>query len=111
MELLRKPTPKELSLLELLVRRAPSLQLPPNWKDDILVETMNDGGMGSLLLFPNGFTSEKRAFGGQVSDYEFFDADDVKVSVALNVDKSGELFEMDSWKVNFDPLIRFPDDL
>jgi hypothetical protein len=41
----------------------------------------------------------------------------VLVSVALNVDQRGELFELDLWKVDFSPLqriaaigkLRFPD--
>ena len=71
---------------------------------------MKDGGMGSLLLFPNGATSENRIFGGVASALDFDDEDGVQVSVTLNLDKNGALFEIDSWKVNFAPLIRVPDE-
>lgn len=72
---------------------------------------MDDGGMGSLLLLPHGFVDKKRLFGGAISKYEFIDADGVEVLVALNLDQDGELFEIDSWKVDFSPLIRLPDDI
>jgi len=94
-----------------LVDGSENLNLPSNWKDDLLVQTMDDGGMGSLLLFPNGFVAEKRLFGKEVSRYQFVDADGVDVIVSLYTDKSGKLFEIDSWKVDFSPLIRIPDDI
>ncbi len=99
----------EQDLLELLVARSDHLNLSPDWKNELLVQSMDDGGMGSLLLFPKGMTDKKRSFGGVASNYEFADADGVKVLVSLNLDKEGELFEVDSWKVDFSPLIRIPD--
>jgi hypothetical protein len=67
-----------------------------------LVEEMNDGGMGSLR-FVGG---PDRQFGKRVGSAEFNDADGVLVSVALNVDQRGQLFELDIWKVDFSPLRR-----
>ncbi|MCK1651415.1 hypothetical protein IVA88_08165 [Bradyrhizobium sp. 149] len=67
-----------------------------------LVEEMNDGGMGSLLFAG----SADRRFGKCIGEAEFDDADGVLVSVALNVDQRGELFEVDLWKVDFSPLQR-----
>jgi hypothetical protein len=67
-----------------------------------LVEEMNDGGMGSLRFVG----SADRRLGKCIGEAEFDDADGVTVSVALNVDQRGELFELDIWKVNFSPLQR-----
>ncbi|WP_461625535.1 DUF6984 family protein [Bradyrhizobium sp. 25ACV] len=67
-----------------------------------LVEQMNDGGMGSLRFVG----SADRRLGKCVGEVEFDDADGVTVSVALNVDQRGELFELDLWKVDFSPLQR-----
>ena len=67
-----------------------------------LVEEMSDGGMGSLLFAG----SVDRRFGECIGEAEFNDADGVLVSVALNVDQRGELFELDLWKVDFSPLQR-----
>ncbi|WP_441234602.1 DUF6984 family protein [Bradyrhizobium sp. 930_D9_N1_4] len=65
-----------------------------------LVEEMNDGEMGSLRFVG---TADRR-FGRCIGEAEFDDADGVLVSVALNADQHGELFELDLWKVDFSPL-------
>lgn len=70
---------------------------------------MNDGGMGSLYLFPNGVIIEKRSFGKCVSTCQFTDKDGVEVIASLNVDKNGELFELDIWKTDYSPLISIPE--
>lgn len=67
-----------------------------------LVEDMKDGRMGSLRFVG----SHDRRFGECVGEAEFDDADGVTVSVALNADQRGELFELDVWKVDFSPLQR-----
>ncbi|WP_431201974.1 DUF6984 family protein [Bradyrhizobium betae] len=67
-----------------------------------LVEEMNDGGMGSLRFVG---TADRR-FGRCIGEAEFDDADGVPVSVALNADQHGMLFELDVWKVDFSPLQR-----
>jgi hypothetical protein len=63
---------------------------------------MNDGGMGSLRFVG----SADRRFGKCIGEAEFDDLDGVPVSVALNVDQYGQLFELDLWKVDFSPLKR-----
>ncbi|WP_207515252.1 DUF6984 family protein [Longitalea luteola] len=108
MELNRKPTVQELKLLELLVAKSTVL-LPPNWKENLLVCPMKDGGMGSLLLFPNRMRNSERMMGRQVSEIQFTDQDGVQVIASLNVDESDELFELDMWKTDFSKLIKFPD--
>ncbi|MGB7070293.1 MAG: hypothetical protein WBD22_12430 [Pyrinomonadaceae bacterium] len=110
MEPNRKPTQDEQKLLELLISKATNLHLSPRWRDDLLVRLMKDGEMGSFQLFPNGVVDENRLFGEMVSEYDFVDADGVKVIVSLNLDKAGELFEVDVWKTDFSPLIKMPDD-
>ncbi len=72
---------------------------------------MNDGGMGSLLLFPKGIIKKNRLFGKCVSEYQFTDKDGVEVIASLNVDKNEELFELDVWKTDYSPLICFPEKL
>ncbi|MFK4505936.1 hypothetical protein LPJ38_32325 [Bradyrhizobium daqingense] len=104
----RPLTPKERDLVAFILG-----QHSPSQCHLGLVEQMNDGGMGSLR-FVGG---EDRRFGRCVGEAEFDDADGVLVSVALNVDQRGELFELDFWKADFSPLqriaavgqLRFPD--
>lgn len=104
---LRNPSDEELGLLETLIIRANDLVLNPNWRDDLRVESMNDGAMGSLKIVPLN-TSSYRKLGKTVSELEFDDADGVKVFAALNIDQNGQLFEIDIWKTDFSPLIRIP---
>ena len=107
---MRKPSSDEERLIDALIRRS-TQTLPPDWKDTLAVESMNDGGMGSLMLFPDGRPAGKRMLGGVASELEFKDEDGTDVLVSLNLDKEGKLFEVDSWKVDFSPLIRIPDDI
>jgi uncharacterized protein DUF6984 len=107
MGFLRKLSAEERHLLEVLVKHAKGLVLSVGWQDDLLVEPMTDGGMGSLKLIPSN-ASSYRKLGEAVSNIEFNDADGVKVFAALNVDQNGHLFEIDVWKTDFSPLIRIP---
>ncbi|MEQ1921259.1 MAG: hypothetical protein ABL952_02010 [Pyrinomonadaceae bacterium] len=107
----RKPLQKELRLLERLIEKANIPILSPDWKDSILVQSMDDGDMGSLLLFPKSDVAERRSFGRVASEVEYIDDDGIPVLVSLNLDKEGELFEVDSWKVDFSSIKRLPDDI
>jgi len=104
----RKLSQQELRLLEVLVTKA-SIDLPENWQATITVSPMNDNGMGSLYLFPDGKTSDTRLFGKQVSECSFVDEDGVQVIASLNMDSNGNLFELDIWKTDFSSVINIPD--
>ena len=107
MESSRKAFLQEEKLLEFLIQKA-SINFPSDWKYNLLVQPMNDGGMGSLLLFPDGITKKKRLLGDQVSEHHFKDEDGVEVIASLNVDDEGKLFELDIWKTDFSPLLSIP---
>jgi hypothetical protein len=77
--------------------------------DDLAVKQMNDGEMGSLLLVPKGLETANRSLGQQLLLGEFTDSDGIPVSVAINTDREGRLYELDVWKVNFSPLLTWPD--
>lgn len=70
------------------------------------VETMNDGGMGSMRISP--FDSA-RSFGETIAEALFEDEDGTPVVASLNVDTRGQLSEVDIWRVDFEPLKRWPD--
>ncbi|MCW3467040.1 DUF6984 family protein [Chitinophaga nivalis] len=108
MPLTRKPTPQEASLLTRLIHTS-ALSLPENWRETLSVAPMNDSGMGSLYLFPQGKVIVNRQFGEQVSESQFTDRDGIAVIVSLHTDEQGELFELDVWKTDFNPLISFPE--
>jgi hypothetical protein len=71
-----------------------------------IVQYMNDGLMGSLRFWQKD--GEKRRFGGIPVEAHFRDEDGMLVMAAVIVDKSGALFELDLWKVDFSPLRRIP---
>jgi len=72
------------------------------------VQDMPDGGMGSITFY-NGRPRSLLEYGGEIAEAAFRDADDMPVSVTLNVDKDGKLFELDVFKADGSPLIRYPD--
>jgi hypothetical protein len=77
--------------------------------DGLSVTEMNDGGMGSLLLAPRGKQTAPRSFGKELVVAAANDYDGVPLSIALNLDNHGNLYELDVWKVDFSPLQKLPD--
>ena len=67
--------------------------------DDLFVEDMNDGQMGSIL-----FVHSNKKLGKSLEPYIFKDIDGIEVSATINLDTNGEIYELDIWKVNFSPL-------
>jgi hypothetical protein len=107
MESNRKPTREEEELIDFLIQKSLK-KFSSDWKEEITVQTMNDGGMGSLVICSTDKREQERRFGEQISEYHFIDKDGVDVIVSLNVDNNGNLFELDIWKTDFTPLINFP---
>ncbi|QQQ61882.1 DUF6984 family protein [Paenarthrobacter ureafaciens] len=102
----RSLLPGELLIMRTLLDRAN----PPEWRDldleRLRVSDMDDGGMGSLL-----FESAKpdRSYGRTLSEGWYNDEDGFPVLVAINLDTENEIFELDSWKVDFSPRGRMPE--
>lgn len=72
--------------------------------DGALVCDIADGGMGSFE-----FAGDKnRTLGRCLIEAEFMDRDSVQVSIVLNADQNGRLYELDMWKVDFTPLQEYP---
>lgn len=76
--------------------------------EQLLVEPMDDGGMGSFRI---GEIAIPRELGCAVAEVQFSDMDGIPVTAVLNVDTEGRLYEVDVWKVNFAPLQRWPTEL
>ena len=106
---LRSLSNQEKAVIAVLLMSEPATLHFVESLDNILAAEMTDGGMGSLSLVPKGIDSTSRSFGRQLVLGEFADSDGVPVSVALNVDGGGHLYELDVWKVNFAPLLKWPD--
>jgi hypothetical protein len=91
----------ERPLVEYLFKAA-GLDVSP---DQLRVAPMNDGHMGSLAI---GTPGAGRKLGSQAAACEFDDSDGTLVSACLNLDSDGELFELDVWRVDFQPLRVWP---
>jgi hypothetical protein len=88
----------------LLHGRYPKTELDERLERSV-VEDMQDGGMGSIRFLILG--QSDRVFGETVAQAEYTDEDGVLVSIAINNDDRGELYEVDFWKVDFSPLRRY----
>lgn len=109
MVLSRKPSMQELKLIRFLVQKA-ELELELGWDKKLIVTQLNDDGMGSLRLEPQGLIRTNRKLESRVSEHIFKDTDGVDVIASLNLDTNKELFELDLWKTDFSPLLSFPED-
>ena len=102
----RKLTSQEICLLKELMEKGNFLP-PFDWENNLLVSEMQDGGMGSLLLYPSGIVEdEHRTFGIQISECVFKDTDNVNIIASLNLDENGNLYELDIWKTDYSPVIQ-----
>jgi hypothetical protein len=106
---LRKLSLEEKAVLVALLQDKPENRHLIDSLAYLMVVEMKDGGMGSRLLIPQGAEATDRSFGKQIASGEFTDSDGVPVSVTLNADILGNLYELDVWKVDFTPLTSWPD--
>jgi hypothetical protein len=91
-----------------LLQFAPDYAHLINTLEGALVDELDDGKMGGLRFLSKGGGDADRKMGRQIVAGEFNDSDGTLVSITLNVDSEGRLFELDSWKVDFSPLIAWP---
>ncbi|WP_244817687.1 hypothetical protein [Caballeronia sp. Lep1P3] len=103
---MRKLLPVELAFIREMLKGKPDEGRLASSLVDRFVEEMDDGGMGGLR-----FTSSKddRSLGTALAEKKFADQDGVTVVATLNLDGDGDLYELDVWKVDFSPLISFPE--
>ena len=93
----------ERALIEHLLREPHRTAIVPRL-DVYRVVPMDDGGMGSVRVVG----SEGRTLGTVAAECESYDIDGTPLSITVNLDQVGELFEIDIWRVDFKPLKRFP---
>ena len=95
---------EELELIQSLLSRVSGGGELANTLSDAVVSDMADGGMGSIRFV----ASPPQAMGKQLVETEYVDSDGISVSIALNADTQGRLYELDFWKVDFAPLKKYP---
>ncbi|MES2222538.1 MAG: hypothetical protein V4587_16425 [Acidobacteriota bacterium] len=96
---------EESKVLEALLGMASSNAKPPS-EDELFAVDLADGGMGSIRLTDK--LDRARKMGRELIVAEYIDEDQVPVSISVNLDQDGRLFELDFWKVDFNPLKRYP---
>ena len=101
---LRPLRPEEDSLVRALLQHVTGGEQLLHQLECAQVRNMDDGGMGSLK-FAGG---DHRSLGSCLVEAEYLDRDGVPVSIALNSDTNGMLYELDMWKVDFAPLQEYP---
>jgi hypothetical protein len=102
---MRNLTSAEVAFLNLLLEKSQTRELVTTNLLTVQVETMNDGGMGSLSFAHSGNCSAGMV---RPCDSDFLDTDGVPVSVVLSLDQAGEIIELDVWKGDFSAVKRFP---
>lgn len=102
----RKLRPEEVSLIRWMIKDTNEGERILRELEDLIVEEMSDGGMGSLLVVVDG--EDKRVYSRELAWVDLFDVDQIPVYISLNLDDDGNFFELDVFKGDFSPLIKFP---
>ncbi|TQE78124.1 DUF6984 family protein [Leptospira noguchii] len=76
--------------------------------DLIFVQELSDGHMGSIRLIQSVCKNTNRQFDRKWKEVQFYDDDGVLVLTSILLDKNSCAFELEIWKTDFNPLIRFP---
>ena len=92
---------EETAILDLLLQMAAD-SARPRAQHELVAVDMEDGGMGSIRFVEN--SDKLRRMGREQVTAE----DRIPVLISVNLDEQDHLFERDFWKVNFEPLKRYP---
>ncbi|SNR28790.1 DUF6984 family protein [Hymenobacter mucosus] len=95
----------ELGLLLYMLRGKPHVEHLLAVLPTAQVEDLTDGGVGSIRFVS---TKLRRRLGSSIAELWYSDEDGVAVLASLYLDEEGELYELDSWKVDGSPLRRIP---
>ncbi|GAA4333915.1 DUF6984 family protein [Flaviaesturariibacter amylovorans] len=96
---LRPIAPEERALIEHLLKQVTNggkYRIPDE------VEPYSGSGPGSILLARRG------EHAGDLVEAEYRDKDRQPVLITLSVNEFGELYDLDLWRSDFDPLQQYP---
>ena len=102
----RKLRAEEIALIEMLLSFGNRQELGTGLKD-AEVREIPGGEIGSLVFAASGEGTRK--FGDVLATAEAPDSDGATITFALNLDRSGALYELDIWKEDFSHVITLPD--
>lgn len=95
---------EEIALISWMIRDREEAGIIVPQLANLLVEEMDDGGMGSLRVV----SDRDRFYARDLAEVELSDEDGLPLIISVNLDTDGCFFELDIWKVDYSPLIRFP---
>jgi hypothetical protein len=99
----RRLRQEELDLLGAILKES---DIGTSLSTDVQVRDLNDGGMGSIEFLCESINAPRQA--KCIAEADYMDSDGIPVSIAINVDQNGKLFEIDIWKVDFGRLRTYP---
>jgi len=102
----RKLKPEEIELLIYMIKDTPEGKKIINKLPDLIIEEMDDGGMGSLQVAVEN--KDERLFIRELANIDLFDIDGVPLFISVNLDTNGDFYELDIFKGDFSPLKKFP---
>lgn len=103
----RRLTSAEIKLISYLVRDTSEGAAIIASLEELFVEEMDDGGMGSLQVIVEG--EDRRRYGGVLADMDSHDADGMYLLISVILDTDDNFYELDIFKGDFSPLIKLPE--
>nr|WP_121273843.1 hypothetical protein [Pedobacter schmidteae] len=102
----RKLKQEEIDLITYMIKDTSEGQKIIDKLDSLIVEEMDDGGMGSLRVVVEGM--DDRRTSGILKDIDLYDIDGVLLVISVILDTEDNLYELDIFKGDFSPLKKFP---
>lgn len=102
----RRLKPEEISLIIWMIKDTDECEYISSTLEDLIVEEMKDGGMGSLRVVDD--IEAERFFSRELATVDLFDVDQMPVFISVYLDGAGKFFELDVFKGDFSPLKKFP---
>lgn len=102
----RKLKADEIALITWMIKDANEGSAIIDKLNELTVEEMNDGGMGSLKVVVDG--KDSRLYSKDLAKADLFDIDGVPVFISIDLDTNGDFYQLDVFKGDFSPLKKFP---
>jgi hypothetical protein len=103
----RKLKPDEIALITWMIKDTEEGADIIKKLDEIQVEEMDDGGMGSLKVVVKG--EDHRVYSKDLASADLWDIDGVPVFISVDLDMNGDFYQLDVFKGDFSPLKKFPE--
>lgn len=79
------------------------LKLEPFELDQLKVQELTDDGIGSFIFLTNN--QNRQCLKKYIVNVYCLDTNNTPIHIGINVNADNQLYELDSWKVNGEPLL------